>query len=175
MGKLAYVSLDIPYESKLDVVNQANSLKNIFADSKIVFDPMIEQNVHMTLAFMGEKLKNQQKKLIDNVLLQINSSNSELLDQLFKFEKYALFPESKKNLVVGIFSINSKIMAIIQQLKSNLQVLNVLSEDKDKNFVAHITMGKILSKDKHQFDWDKTLNDLEPLLDITSNGCVLIS
>jgi len=116
----------------------------------INFIPIDKINIHITLCFLGDIIKNYHvdKKLrlkeIHTVINKFNTflSNSDLPNNLI-FEKYDLFPESKQNLIVAKFKCSEKFMDTIIEFKKQFIIFGI---NDNKIFVPHVTLGKIQFK-----------------------------
>jgi len=174
MGKLAYVSIDIPAVYKQACAEVTQLVKDQLWRDDITFEPVADEVLHMTIAFMGNTLRNQKPEVHDRLSLIVQNYSSQLRGSSLAFASYALFPPSKKNLLVATFAMSGKTLAVIKNLKRDVFGLGLLSEERE-TFVAHITLGKILSKTSqhHAIDWTSFMAGLPHLGDFSADGCSL--
>ena len=172
MGKLAYVSIDIPADFKQSCATVTQEIRDQLSTEGIIFEPVPSGVLHMTIAFLGHKLRNQKKDLHDRLSTIVEDYSARLKDATLKFESYALFPLTKRNLLVATFSVSAESLATIKGLKGDLAKLGLLSEDRE-TFTAHVTLGKILSKAQHAIDWDSFITGIPHLSDFSAEGCTL--
>lgn len=172
MGKLAYVSIDIPVEYQTQIMQIGAQIKNHLLEQNIIFDCMDQANIHLTICFIGGRLKNQKKDTLAKFNSIVDKYNKNLHGSLFEFDNYDLFPITKKNLVVAKFKLKPELQNIIMSLKKDLSKLGLLDE-YNESFTAHITMGKILSKSKYTIDWETFLDSIQKSPNFKANGCLL--
>lgn len=176
MGKLSYVSITISpvYIDKIKEV--CKQIKSTLASHGIIFNDMDEHDMHMTIAFIGNKIKNQKK---DNITKLKNTIS--MYDKLVGgdieicFDSYDLFPKEKQNLVVAKYIIDTKLANILISMRKEIDNINFLSDNKEETFVAHITLGKIISKSKYCYEWHNLLNELPILSGFKPLGCHLVT
>lgn len=186
MNKNKYISLYLPNNVRNELNKTIISVKDVLANSRIEFNEMDYENLHMTLAFMGENIRYVLAKQVkSNVLVEIDkimrSFNSDLADYSndIVFEKYDLFPKNKRNLLVAIFKISKKMDASIIEMKKKLcsSAINVLAENIDQEFVPHITLGKftkITGKENELSELINKLNNEYMIPKFMSDHCVLL-
>ena len=173
MGKLVYVSLTIPNEYKDEITQITSNIQNYLSTQNITFNPLNFEDLHMTLAFIGQPQSLKNKDMSSKLRLLVDKHSDEFsINSQFEFDKYDLFPETKKNLIVARFILPKTTLSKVIELKKNVLNLNLLNENNE-SFVAHITLGKILSKDKYDFKWEVLLNNTPNLSTLTPIGCHL--
>ncbi len=143
MNKNNYISLDLPDDFRkelFDIVTHITHNIKTITGANVVFKPMSYDDLHMTIVFLGDKLKHSQKLLVKENVLDIPTLE-------LKFDSYELFPPNKKNLIVAKFLNNKMFDKLLIKLRQHLKDLNILTPDNNVNeqFIPHITLGKIMS------------------------------
>ena len=171
--KLAYVSITLPesYTKLLGQLTQKLALH--LATHGITFEPMAESEIHMTLAFMGHKLTGSSKESLLELYEVIEVFNQNLSACDFEFTQYDYFPETKRNLFVARYQPRKVGLQKIKELKLQLDAMGFLDEKLTDEFAAHITLGKIMSKDRYQFDWEELRSQIRKVGNFQSEGCHL--
>ncbi len=171
--KLAYVSITLS-EAYTKLLSQLTSkMTTHLATNGITFEPMAESEVHMTLAFMGHKLVGSSKEALIKLYEVVEAFNQSLSACDFEFTKYDYFPETKRNLFVARYQPSKVGLQKICELKHKLYLMGFLDEKLTDEFAAHITLGKIMSKDKYQFDWEEFRSQIRKVGNFQSEGCHL--
>jgi 2'-5' RNA ligase len=133
-------------------ISNCNSQSNL--DFKLDFDPMLLEDLHLTLIFCGSYFKNLDK----NQISKVNSilHDFELIIFELSFDRFELFPPGKENLIIAKFKLDFNTLRAVTTLKSKLyKVLNMKEEISE--LIPHITLGKIkfYNPQKYSVDLNK--------------------
>jgi 2'-5' RNA ligase len=171
--KLAYVSITVPEDHIKLLCQLTGKMAEHLVKHGITFEPMAGTEIHMTLAFIGHKLQSQSKDKLMEIYEAIEVFNGKLCDEDFEFTQYDYFPLTKRNLFVARYQPSKSGLQKIKELKLKLHSMGFLDEDLKDDFAAHITLGKILSKDRYIFDWEEFRNQIRKVGNFRSHGCHL--
>ncbi len=171
--KLAYISATLPLESKNELIQLNRNIQQRLSQDQITFNPVEIQTLHMTLVFMGQRLQRITKDQRYQLNVLINQSSLELQGHHMIFSHFDFFPETKKNLIVAVYQLHLTTSKIITHLSQSINNMKFL--DDERQLVAHITLGKILSKDAHYqpLGWNNFLLSLPKPYSIVVDGCHL--
>lgn len=121
-------------------------------------------SIHMTAVFFGKRLKGLNKETLKDINDCIITIITEYSDTIkLEFNKFELFPPDKKNMVVALYKPNKVLTSIILKIKKQFPELC----DKTEEFIAHITMGKIVNGEEID------LNSIDSYPSIEINGLEL--
>jgi 2'-5' RNA ligase len=139
-----FISIDIPSSAKEELWKIIKSIKDDFKE-KINFSK--KENLHLTLAFLGDT----EEKNIENIkknLLRIKVKKFKV-----KLSDFGVFPSKKfiRILWAGLNSDNNEIYELRKDIISILQEIGI---NLDNKFDSHITLARI-----------KFLHNKEKLLD----------
>ena len=161
-----WISLYITKTIRKQIYKICVYIKDELKKNNIIFEPMLENNLHMTLVFLGEKT--------DEKKINIEIDNFKKESYKLNFEKVINFPPYKENLLVIIFDENMKLLNKVNDMKKELNIKDIFS------FVPHITLGKIVC---HKLGSNKEIIDniinnvnkmmVDILKDFKSNECYL--
>lgn len=172
MVKLVYVSLTLPLEYKQALTGFNQRITQDLDQHQIKYNQYDEDSLHMTIAFIGHKLKSVSKDVYLKLNRIIEQYSQHLLNLSFEFSHFDYFPESKRNLIVAVYEPSETALNFITALKTEINNLDLLTEDASK-FVCHITLGKIISKDAHIFNWEHFRTNLPHIEPFRAEGCHL--
>jgi 2'-5' RNA ligase len=131
-------------------------------ETPLDFYPMNFDDLHLTLVFCSDyfkKLNHEQIKKVNNILQEFQNTEFNLI-----FNMFELFPPGKQNLIVAKFTLdlktNKKVIQLRKQLFSVFGVakpeenIKDFTEDYERDFIPHITLGKIkgYNPKKHNVD-----------------------
>ena len=171
MGKSHFIALDLS-EKFVDKVSETcqQISETIITHS---FDPMEKHVLHMTLCFLGGALSTNWKRKM--VVLEDTMERFKLQFQgkVLEFDGYALFPETKRNLIVAKFRcVDRNFTPNVIEFKKSLTYIGVPEEDF---FTAHLTLGKLRPAHINTDALEEFLNQLPPITaQINITGCHLI-
>jgi 2'-5' RNA ligase len=142
-----YIKLNL--HSQYDILLEIEAIgKYIKDNSEFEFCPVEINGLHMTICFLGFSLKS--KKLDGKISEMISSFPFEKYkDKNLIFEKYDLFPEDKKNLIVAKYKAPKEFTddVINFQKKFADKPFEIINDKY--YFTPHITMGKIMYKNNN--------------------------
>ena len=130
-----FIALEIPEESKIQLENVQQKLKDLFPNIRLT-DP---EKMHLTLAFIGEEpdsLKQELIKIIKSATLNIPP-----------FEITPAYIDGFPNIHnphtiwIGVKGDIDKLLLIRERIKDNLNDLNLGLDER--RFIPHIAIGKI--------------------------------
>jgi 2'-5' RNA ligase len=175
MGKPNYISLDLDYSFTEEVCNICLEIQQLIKNcTGHEFIPMEQHSLHMTLCFLGDSLQTDRKNKMKIVNEQIDNFSGLFSDQFLTFDRFSLFPETKKNLVVAIFKSNDP--SFIQKMTTFKREFVRIGAKEEDFFVPHITLGKIQNMNlSRAHELDNMLRQIPLIgsrLDIT--GCSLV-
>jgi 2'-5' RNA ligase len=172
MGKPNYISLDLDYTFTEEVCNVCLEIQQLIKSHEFI--PMEQHSLHMTLCFLGDSLQTDRKNKMKIVNEQMENFSGLFCDQFLTFDKFSLFPETKKNLVVAIFKSND--VSFIQKMTNFKREFVRIGAKEEDFFVPHITLGKIqnmnLSRAHKLDDMLRQIPLIGSRIDIT--GCSLV-
>jgi len=157
MVKLCFIKLELDNKIVNEIYQKGEFIKNILLKENINFCNMDCTDVHMTICFLGKISKD--KKNLEKIINIVNSFENNKLDELV-FEKFELFPESKKNLIVAKYKMTPKLKKYLSDFQKKFEEYN---NDKYDDFVPHITIGKIQNKN------DKMIINLNEIPKLVQN------
>lgn len=174
MPKINFVALDLLDEHLDELTIISEDMQKMIKDYEFI--PMHHDCFHMTLVFLGSilEIKNERKR--DDILFEIDTYQ-ELFDDMFKnmvleFDRYAMFPDSKKNLIVAKFKCRNK--NFLPNMLKFKKMFCPMGAKEENFFTPHITMGKVKSL-KDPADIEKLLKKFSPITqDIEIIGCHLV-
>lgn len=125
------------------------------------FNPMSYNDLHMTIYFFGEKIRN---KNIYYKVGQIINSIFNKNEYKFKFKGYSYFPYNKPHYIVALYDIDSDTNNLVKQLNNEISKLGIGLNTEFNIYTPHITLGKIKGKyEQSELNYTKST-------DFISNG-----
>ncbi|ATZ80524.1 RNA ligase domain containing protein [Bodo saltans virus] len=151
-----YIKLDLPHELISNVCNISTWIKD---NNEFQFVPVEYEQIHMTICFLSNYIKkNKKESIVYEMMNKFPFDNTEI-----KFKKYALFPESKENLIVAIFDTSITFHTNVINFQKNVYNKLGITDNEQYHFTAHITLGKIMNKN------DKTIVNLNVIPHINAS------
>lgn len=139
MPKTNFVALDLTHDFRNEIHQICVQIKEQIKDYEFI--PMDEENLHMTLCFLGSVLMENRK----NKMLTIDCNGqifaNEFGGKILEFDQYSLFPDSKKNLIVAKFKCSDK--NFIADMIKFKKMFCKIGAKEENYFTPHVTLGKI--------------------------------
>jgi 2''-5'' RNA ligase len=129
-----FVGIKIPQELSSKIFKfSSEKLKNIKGKIKLVE----EQNLHITLLFLGEIEQNKISEIIDE-LKKIKHERFSI-----KIKGLGFFPSHELPRVIWLGSESPQITNLYDKIKNKLKIF--VQKDDSKSFVSHITIARVKS------------------------------
>ncbi len=129
-----FVGIKIPQDLSSKIFKfSSEKLKNIKGKIKLVE----EQNLHITLLFLGEIEQNKIREIIDEL--------KKIKDKRFsiKIKGLGFFPSYESPRVIWLGSESHQITNLHNKIKDRLKIF--VQKDEPKSFVSHITVARVKS------------------------------
>lgn len=147
----AFISINFPSETKIKLADFISGLRDKFSNIRWVHD----ENLHLTLRFLGEIPKDDLNKLY----LGCQSAVSNIDPFGFSCEGLGMFPNERSPRVVwlGIKKGEEELKELVYRLENGLVKQGFQKEKRD--YKPHLTLGRI----KTNGDFNRSLwKDLVP-------------
>jgi len=123
-------------------------LQDEFVEEDASFKPMEQDDLHMTILFLGVRLRRRDKEKMDKIneiILEYLADTD--LTPWFKNPRLMRFPPGKNNLVVIEYEIDKETERFVKGLRKKLS--EFLGIDYEEEWIPHITIGKMRYPNKH--------------------------
>lgn len=145
-----WISLKIPDDHRDHIQKLNESIKKIYDND---YDMMDYNVYHMTLCFLGDKFHN-----IPHLQELLNSYEN--LEFNLQFDKIALFPPDKENLIIIKYKPNKQLDTFVKKLKDDIYK-NFGIKETFSDFVPHITIGKLKKTKYNQNEIHQKMSKIE--------------
>ena len=139
MPKINFVALNLSYDFKSELHQICLKINDLIPGYEFI--PMEQENLHMTLAFLGGCLLQDRKRKMGIVNKNMEEFNLTFENKILEFDEFSLFPDTKKNLVVAKFKCRDK--NFIKEMKKFKKLFCEIGAKEENYFTPHITLGKI--------------------------------
>lgn len=172
MPKISYLALNLEHDFTKEVKQVCDKIQEVLKEKGYEFIPMEQENLHMTLVFLGSILNTDRNNKIKEIVPKICKFEGDFNEKILEFDNFELFPNEKRNLVVAKFKCNDRnfVSDMIKFKKS----FCAMGAKEENYFTPHITLGKI-----QNIKPDKKVSGLLPFFpkitsNIEINGCHLV-
>lgn len=143
-----FIAISLPQEIKTALVKLQKNLKTSGADVKWVE----EQNIHLTLKFLGEI----EEKIAEKICVILKETAKNLNPFSLRLESPGAFPRTDKPRVIwaGLGEDIQQLKNIVAELEKKLSEIDIPAEERA--FASHITIGRLKS-DKNREELVKGL------------------
>lgn len=147
-----YLAVDVPEEIRTELC----LIQGIIQELDPGFKPYQFEKIHMTLLYMGQRFKEENKEALEQFDKDVKSIIKRPYTLVFDKPRVELFPPGKGNLVVIEYNCNSD---------GNVLFGNLLGHIDDgthgrDSWRPHITLGKLSNIKVDLSGLEKGLNDL---------------
>ncbi len=138
MTRRVFTAIDLPKDIKKGIAKTRDDLKDRFDEKVIRW--IGDENLHITLLFLGKIREGDLKKIISQ-LEEIEESGPIKL----ALKEIRYFPKDEREAKMIFLNIEGEgIRMLYQKIKEKIEPLNIIKkEDNEREFIPHITLGRI--------------------------------
>jgi len=140
-----FVSIELSNKIK----EKIKKMKHNFPDSILRANFTIENNMHITLKFIGEKPYSD----IDDIIEAINKSCNDIPSFEIDYKKIGAFPSSRNPKIIWVGCNSPHILELSKNIDTNFATIGIAKETRP--FSPHITIARV----KEVYDKQK-VNDI---------------
>lgn len=172
MPKINYLALNLENSFTTELKIICDNIQSILNSQGYDFIPMEQDDLHMTLVFLGSVLSQDRNNKMKEIVLNIVKFEEQFKDKTLEFDSFELFPSEKRNLIVAKFKCSSS--TFIKDMILYKKSFTNIGAKEENYFTPHITLGKIQCV-KSDNNIDTLFSSFPtPSLRITINGCHLV-